>query len=142
VIAGSELVARVTEAWLADPDSAVVWTGDHEGRRGVRMRQSVRDMTTVWFDVGERTVSIEAYVLPAGPSTGSEVFRQALIRNAGTRLMSFALDAEGGLVLVGKIPISSLSDHELELALGEIYELIEVSFRGLVAAAFDREKNA
>lgn len=139
---GSELVDRVTEAWLADPGSSVVWTGDHEGRRGVRMRQVVRDMTTVWFEVGARTVSIEAFVLPTVPSTRGEVFRQALMRNAGTRSMAFALDAQGGLVLVGKIPISSLSEHELELALGEVYELIEVSFRGLVAASFDREKNA
>jgi len=52
-----------------------------------------------------------------------------------------ALDGQGDLVLVGKIPLESLSEHELELALGEIYELVEVSFGGLAAAAFGREKN-
>jgi len=108
----------------------------------VRMRQEVRDMTTVWFAVGERTVTIEAYVLPAPPNRAGEVYRQALTRNAGTRRMSFALDRLGDLVIVGRIPVDHLSEMELELALGEVYDLVEVAFPGLVRAAFDREKKA
>jgi hypothetical protein len=135
-----QLVERVTDAWLEDPESAVVWAGYHEGRRGVRMRQTVRDMTTVWFAVGQRTVTIEAYVLPKPPQHAAEVYRQALARNAGTRRMSFALDRLGDLVIVGKIPVDHLSEVELDLALGEVYDLVEVAFPGLVRAAFDREK--
>jgi hypothetical protein len=134
------LVDRVAGGWLDDPESDVVWAGDHEGRSGVRMRQTVRDFTTVWFDVGDRTVAIEAYVLPAPRFRRDEVYRQALARNAGSRRLHFALDRLGDLVLVGRIPIDELSEGELELALGEVYELIEVSFRGLVAAGFAREK--
>jgi len=134
-----ELVVSVTEAWLADPDGSVVWTGDHEGRRGVRMRQSVRDMTTVWFGIGERTVGVEAYVLPKPPGDAAEVYRQALTRNARARRMAFALNRLGDLVLIGRIPLAELTEEELELTLGEVYELIEVSFRGLLRAAFGRE---
>jgi hypothetical protein len=134
------LLARVTQAWVDDPDGDVVWAGDHEGRRGVRMRQTVRDFTTVWFTVGDRTVAIEAYVLPSPPHRRDEVYRQALARNAGTRRVHFALDVEGDLVLVGRIPVDEASEHELELALGEVYAMVEVSFRPLVAAAFAREK--
>lgn len=136
----SDLVRAVTEAWVADEDGSVVWAGDHEGRRGIRMRQTVRDMTTVWFEVGQRTVSIEAYVLPKPAHRGDEVFRQALVRNSGSRRVHFALDGHGALVLVGRIPLAELSEHELELALGEVYELVEVSFPALIAAAFGREK--
>lgn len=136
----ARLVERVTVRWLDDPESAVVWTGDHEGRRGVRMRQSVRDMTTVWFEVGQRTVRIEAYVLPAPPGDAGEVHRQALARNAGTRRMSFALDRLGDLVIVGRIPLEHLTEEELELALGEVYDLVEVAFPPMVRAAFGREK--
>lgn len=136
----SDLVRSVTEAWVADVEGSVVWTGDHEGRRGVRMRQTVRDMTTVWFDVGQRTVSVEAYVLPKPPQHAEEVFRQALVRNAGTRRVRFALDRHGDLVIVGKIPCEELSEYELELTLGEVYELVEVAFPALAAVAFGREK--
>jgi hypothetical protein len=136
------LVAAVTDAWADDPDSDVVWAGDHEGRRGVRMRQTVRDFTTVWFVVGDRTVSIEAYVLPAPPSNRSEVFRQCLVRNAATRRVHFALDADASIVLVGRIPVQEVGPTELELVLGEVYELVEVGFPPLVRAAFGREKKA
>jgi hypothetical protein len=135
-----QLVERMTDAWLEDPESDVVWAGYHEGRRGVRMRQMVRDMTTVWFAVGQRTVTIEAYVLPKPPQHADEVYRQALTRNAGTRRMAFALDRLGDLVIIGRIPLEHLSEEELELAHGEVYDLVEVSFTGLVRAAFGREK--
>jgi hypothetical protein len=135
-----DLVASITDAWADDPDSDVVWAGDHEGRRGVRMRQTVRDSTTVWFGVGDRTLAIEAYVLPAPSSNRDEVFRQCLVRNAATRRVHFAVDADGGIVLVGRIPVEEVGRTELELVLGEVYELVEVAFRPLVRAAFAREK--
>lgn len=138
----ADLVAEVTDAWAADPDSDVVWAGDHEGRRGVRMRQTVRDFTTVWFAVGDRTVTVEAYVLPSPPAAREEVFRQCLARNAGTRRVAFALDREGDVVLTGKIPVEGVSSHELELTLGEVYDLVEVAFRPMVRIAFAREKEA
>jgi hypothetical protein len=134
------LVATVTDGWVADDAGDVVWAGDHEGRRGVRMRQTVRDFTTVWFRCGERLVTVEAYVLPSPPSRRDEVFRQCLTRNASTRRVHFALDEDGGIVLVGRIPVEEVTATELELVLGEIYEMIEVSFRPLVRAAFGREK--
>lgn len=136
----ARLLVEVTDAWVADPEGAVVWAGDSEGRRGVRMRQQARDMTTVWFAAGDRTVRVEAYVLPAPARNVAEVYRQCLVRNATTRRMAFALDRCGDLVLVGRIPVEEVTDHELEMTLGEIYDLIEVAFRGLVAAGFEREK--
>ncbi len=138
----SELIRTVTEGWVADDAGDVVWAGDHDGRRGVRMRQAVRDMTTVWFGVGQRTVSIEAFVLPAPPQGAEDVYRLALARNLTVRRVRFSLDAHGDLVLTGKIPIAEVSEEELELVLGEVYDLIEVTFPAFVAAAFGREKKA
>lgn len=135
----ADLVSAVTEGWVDDPDGDVVWSGDFEGRRGVRMRQSVRDYTTVWFEVGQRTVRVEAYVLPSPPRHREEVFRQCLTRNAGTRRMHFALDGNGDLVIVGRIPLDEVTAEELELVLGEVYGLVEVAFPSLVRAAFGRE---
>lgn len=133
------LVATVTDAWAADPDSDVVWAGDHEGRRGVRMRQTVRDYTTVWFEVGDRTLGVEAYVLPAPPFNREEVYRQCLVRNAGTRRIHFALDRDGDIVLSGRVPRQEVTEGELELMLGEVYAMVEVAFRPFVHAAFSRE---
>lgn len=135
------LVRAVSDAWAADPDGDVVWAGDHEGRRGVRMRQTVRDFTTVWFAIGDRLLTIEAYVLPAPPFNREAVFRQALLRSLSTRRMHFALDPDGDLVLVGRVPIGEVTEEELELILGEVYEAVEVAFKPLVRLAFSREKS-
>jgi hypothetical protein len=44
----------------------------------------------------------------------------------------FALDGEGGLVLRGRLPAERVTHNELDLVLGEIYEMVEVSFRPLL----------
>ncbi len=127
-------LATTTEQWVADSESDVVWAGDFEGRRGVRMRQTVRDFTTVWFDLGERTLGVEALVLPLGPEGSHEVFRQALVRSHGIRRVHFALDRHGDLVLMGRIPRAEVTEEELELVLGEVYDLVERSFRPMLRA--------
>lgn len=134
------LLARI-DRWLADPDSSVEYAEELEGRLAVRMRQEVRDATTVWFDIGERSLSYEAYVLPV-PTGSTESYRQALYRNGRGWRAFFALDDEGALVLRGRLAASSVTDSELDLVLGEIYEMVEVAFRGLVRSAYPhREKS-
>ena len=59
------LLAEVVEEWVADPDSDVVYAEKVEGRLAVRMRQQVREATTVWFWVGDLSLIAEAYVIPA-----------------------------------------------------------------------------
>src|SRR3990172_3248510 len=137
-----DLLASVTEQWQDDPEGDVVWAGDHEGLRGVRMRQTVRDFTTVWFFVGDRTLIVEAYVLPSPPFHREEVFRQALARNSATRRAHFALDSEGDIVLRARVPIEEVTAEELELLLGEVYALVEMAFPALAELAFSRETNA
>ena len=135
------LVAAVTARWAADPDGGVVWAGDHEGRRGVRLRQRGRDFTTVWFRVGERTLAVEAYVLSAPPpGEREEAFRQCLARNLTGRRLHFALDRHGDLVLVGRVPLGEVTEAELELLLGEAHEAIALALPALIAAGRGRER--
>ena len=136
-----QLVEDTSAKWVSDPASDVVWAGEHEGRLGVRMAQTVRDFTTVWFDVGDRTVGYEAYVAPPPPRGTEEVYRQCLVRNRSWWRAHFALDAEGGLVLVGRSPIERLDAAELDAVLGSIYEAVELAFKGILRAGFAREKN-
>ena len=53
------------QQWIADPESSVEYAEELEGRWAVRMRQQVRDATTIWFTIGERSLEYEAYVIPA-----------------------------------------------------------------------------
>ena len=133
------LLAEVVDAWVADPDSDVVYAEKVEGRLAVRMRQQVREATTVWFWVGDRSLIAEAYVIPA-PAEAEDAYRQALVRNGRSFRANFALDHEGAVVLRARIPVERVTASELSYLLAEIYETIEVSFRSLVSLVRQREK--
>lgn len=135
-----EVLERRIESWLSDPDSSVEYAEVVDGRWAIRMRQEARDATTVWFTVGERSLSYEAYLLPASEGSAA-LFAQALTRNMRAWRASFALDHEGGLVLRGRLPAASVTDLELDLALGEIYDTVEVSFRPLLRALLEGREN-
>jgi hypothetical protein len=126
--------------WVADADSSVEYAEEVDGRWAVRMRQEARDVTTVWFEIGERSIRAETYVIPLPPAAAEEVYRQCLVRNTGGWRCHFALDREGAVVIVGRLAAEHVDALELDLLLGEIHQLIEVSFRPLVRAAFSREK--
>lgn len=136
-----DVLSERIRLWLDDPDSAVEYTEEVEDRVAVRMRQQARDATTVWFDVGDRSLRFEAYFMPA-PLSPAEVHRQALVRNMGSWRAFFAVDKEGAIVVRGRLPAERVTLEELDFALGEIYELVEVAFRPMIRAGFsDREKS-
>lgn len=137
----ARIVAETTAAWLADPQSDVVWAGDYEGRRGIRFRQTVRDFTTMWFEVGQRTVGIEAFLIPAPPFNKADVYEYCLRRSARSWPVHIALDHPGDLVIVGRVPLPSVTAETLDGLLGSVYETVELSFRTLLSIGFGREKS-
>lgn len=138
----SAVLESAIERWLADPESDVVYAEQVDDRWAVRMHQTVRDATTVWWQVGTYSISAEAYVLP-GPPAAPAAYQLALARNYGAWRAHFALDGEGAFVIRGRIARASATFEELDLLLGEIYSLIEVTFRPLVELAFGmREKTS
>lgn len=127
------MIRVLMERWIDDPDSPVVYTEQVGGRRAVRMRQQIRDFTTVWFDVGERSVRIEAYVVPAGDQP-VELLRQCLVRNRNTWRTRYCIDEQNGIVLRARVALENLDEAEMSFVMAEIYEQIEVGFRPLLRA--------
>jgi hypothetical protein len=136
------MVRDVTKAWLDDPDASVVWAGSFEGRRGIRMTQECREATTIWFQIGQRTVGYEAYLLPSPPHDAQEVYRQCLARNHRSWPAAVSVDERGDLYIRGRITLSDLDADRLDEAVGTVYQLVEISFRPLLLAGFGhREKS-
>lgn len=135
----SEVLEQAIDRWLNDPEGDVVYAERVEGRWAVRMRQTVRDATTVWWEPGGYTISAEAYVLPAPPRPAPEAYRLALLRNHGMWRAGFALDREGAFVIRGRVSADASFD-DLDSLLGEIYLLVESTFRPLLGRAFGRRE--
>ncbi len=123
-----EVLESVIRRWVDDPESAVVYSEVVDGRFAVRMTQSVRDATTVWWDAGQRTVRLEAYLGPVPEQRAEELYRLLLIRNRESWRCHFALDEEGGAVVRGRIANESVDPATLDALLGECYDLIERTF--------------
>lgn len=140
-----EVLEERIRLWLDDEESSVEYAEEVEGRWAVRVRQEARDATTVWFDIGERSLTFEAYVLPE-PTYSEEVHRQALVRNRRAWRCFFSIDAENAIVLRGRLAADTVTIEELDRVLGEVYETIELAFRPMVRAGFSpdpgREKRA
>ncbi len=99
------------------------------------MRQTVRDATTVWWEIGQRSLRCEAYVLPAPERDPSEVHRQCLVRNATAWRVHFAVDREGAVVLRGRLPLERVTAEELDLvARARSTRPSRCSFRPMLAA--------
>lgn len=131
-----DLLTRASDRLLADETSDVVNAEEYEGRWAVRMAQRVRDFTTVWFEVGERTVGFEAYVLPNPPGGHQEIFRQLLTRNHRLWRAHFSIDQAGDVFLTGRVSLDEWSEGVFDEVLGTIYEAVELSFRSMVRAGF------
>ena len=132
----AELLRGVTEEWLEDPESDVVWAGEHEGLWGIRMAQSSRDFTTIWFDVGDITIGLAAYLLPPPPHSRDAVFDHCLRRNHRSWPAYIAADDRGELYIRGRIPVAHITAEDIETAVGSVYELVELAFKPLLQLGY------
>ena len=137
-----ELVVRATEAAAADPGSDIVWSGIYEGRPGLRMHQSCREATTIWFTIGEHTVGFEAYLLPKPLHEAEAVYRHCLVRAYRSWPASIAIGPDGDLFIIGRIPLDALTEQRLDEAIAAVYEVVEMSFPALLDLGYrPREKS-
>jgi len=127
--------------WLEDPESNVEYAEELDGRWAIRVTQEAREATTIWFDVGERSLQFEAYFMPA-PAMPEEVHRQALVRNSRSWRVFFAVDSEGAIVLRGRLASTQVSLDELDLVLGEVFEMVEIAFRPMIRAGFPKRETS
>lgn len=133
-----ELLERVIEGWVVDPEMAVEYAEEVDGRWAVRMAQESRDFTTIWFSPNERTLRYEAYVLPTPPQHIEEIYRQCLFRNQHAWRAHFSIRPDGGVYLDGRIANEAVTETELGFVVAEIYQWVEVSFRSLLRVGFGR----
>ena len=138
-----DLVMTTVKGWVADGENDAEWSGIHEGRIGLRVAQRVRDYTTMWFDIGERTIAVEAFLLPAPPADNDAALRYCLLRNRTSWPAYLALDHQGDIVVLARLPIESLDVASIETLAGAVYETVELTFPTLVALGFGkREKTS
>ncbi len=140
------LEARI-DAWFAreaaaNPMIDAVERGDPGDRRWyVRVLGEQKDVFTLWFTLGQRTLRYETYVMPAPEENQAEFHRHLLVRNLGLRDWCFAVGEESAVFLTGAVGVEALADEdrlavELDRILGAGWTYVEQCFRPALRIGF------
>ncbi|WP_412541392.1 YbjN domain-containing protein [Longispora sp. K20-0274] len=86
--------------------------------------------------VGEHALRIEAFVIRQPDENREAVWAYLLRRNATMFGVSFAIDAVGDVYLTGRVPLSGLTEDDLDRLLGSVLTYADESFDPLLELGF------
>ncbi len=138
-----ESARQVMTAWLdsllAENPAVAAVVEDvetDEDRWFVRVNGEAKDVYSVWFTLGQRTLSYETYVMPAPEENEVRFYEQLLRRNLTMRDISYAIGEESAIFLRGQHDLRTLTGGDLDRILGSIYAAIEVGFQAALRIGF------
>ena len=86
--------------------------------------------------VGDRSLSINVFVVRKPDENAEKVFEWCMRRNASMYGVAFALNELGDLYLVGRLPLGVVTDQEIDRLLGSILQYSDSSFNPLLELGF------
>lgn len=137
-----DAVTEVLTSWLASLDenpvvAAVVEDVESDADRWfVRVHGEAKDVYSVWFELGQRTLAFETYVMPSPDENQAAFYEQLLRRNDGFREMAFTIGSEEAVYLKGRIDLRHIDDQTLDRVLGSVYAAIELCFQPALRIGF------
>lgn len=135
-------VERQIDEWLAgmrqhNETIVAIDRGEvDEYRWYVRMRGIEKEFTTIWLTLGQRTLRYETYVMPAPEENASLLYESLLRRNEKLVGAHFSIGIEDAVFLRGELPLSALTEPELDRVVGTLYQTVEHVFQGLLRIGF------
>jgi hypothetical protein len=137
LVALGELIDRWLDAQLAEnPVVAAVEREPEERRWFVRVTGDEKDVYSIWFQLGQRTLSYETYVMPAPEENQAAFFEHLLRRNKGFYGLAFEIGEEEAVFLAGQLGNDAIDEDELDRVLGTIYAAVEQCFRPALRIGF------
>lgn len=92
--------------------------------------------TAVSLLVGDHSLSASAFVVRHADESHEQVYRWLLERNARLPGIAFAVDGDGDVFLVGRLPLAAVDATTVDALLGSILEAADGSFNELLALGF------
>lgn len=135
--------ARATvERWLAaevegNPAVAHAAVDPESDRRWmVRLLGEEKQHFTVWFELRQRSLRAETYLIPAPLEDPAGVYEYLLRTADGLRGVTLSIGVEDALFAHSEIPIEFLDDRQLDRMLGSLHEVTERVFVPAMRLAF------
>jgi Putative bacterial sensory transduction regulator len=86
--------------------------------------------------VGDHALSINAFVIRKPDENTAQVHEWLLEKNASMYSVAFAINELGDIYLVGRLPLTALSEQELDRILGSVLQYSDSSFNPLLELGF------
>jgi Putative bacterial sensory transduction regulator len=133
---GARSVAEATVAGYLERAEIEHEPGARPGEYVVVLPGERKLQTAVSLLVGDHSVSASAFVVRHAEERHEQVYRWLLERNARLPGIAFAVDQDGDVYLVGRLPLAAVSEDTLDALLGSILEASDGSFNELLALGF------
>ncbi len=86
--------------------------------------------------VGDHSLSINAFVIRKPDENTAAVHQYLLTKNATMYAVAFAINEFGDIYLVGRLPLTAVSEQELDRILGAVLQYSDSSFNPLLELGF------
>ncbi len=128
-------VEQLVAGWLAGCGLEYE-LGARPGEYVVQLPGETKLRTTTSVLVGDRSLSVSAFVVRRPDENREAVYRWLLARNVRLPGLAFALDNLGDVYLVGRLPLAAVSEETLDGLLGAVLATADSSFNDLLVMGF------
>ncbi|WP_214109778.1 YbjN domain-containing protein [Acrocarpospora catenulata] len=109
------MIATIEETLKA---SGLSYEQPRPGAFLVRLPGQRKLATMTWLIVGDQALHVEAFFCRQPDENHTEFYRWLLGKNGSMYGVHFALDPEGDVYLVGRVPLEAVSEPEIDRLLG------------------------
>ncbi|MSO43508.1 MAG: YbjN domain-containing protein [Candidatus Planktophila sp.] len=86
--------------------------------------------------VGDHSLSINAFVIRKPDENEAAVHAWCMVKNASLYGIAFAINDLGDIFLVGRLPLSAVTDREIDRLVGAVLQVSDSSFNPLLELGF------
>lgn len=86
--------------------------------------------------VGDYSLSINAFVIRKPDENQAAVHEWCMKKNAGMYGVAYAINDQGDIFLVGRLPLNAVTDREIDRLLGAVLQYSDSSFNPLLELGF------
>ena len=128
--AAAAVLVEVLEA------SGLEWDRVDEHRWTTMLSGEWKRTIPVLFDLDEHSLKVQSLFCGVPDEGHREVYELVLHRNERARWVHFALDDEGDVLLVGRLPHEVVTPDVLGEVLGEVLAVSDASYNAVLRAGF------
>ena len=133
-VADRERAAQVIEGFLKGAE--LDWESPESGTFVVQLPGTRKLSTTLSLLVGRHSLSLNAFVIRHPDENETGVHRWLLERNLKLYGVSYAVDQLGDVYVTGRLPLSAVTEAEIDRLLGQVLEAADGSFNTLLELGF------